>query len=64
MLFHCITHLSWWWLTRCATILNVAGSIHEGVIDVFHLLNSSGRSTALGSTHPLAEISNSVSGGG
>jgi hypothetical protein len=35
----------------------VAGMIPDGVIEIFHWLNPSGRTIALGSTHPLTEIS-------
>ena len=35
----------------------VAGSILVGVIGIFHRHNPSGRSTALGSTRPLTEMS-------
>ena len=33
----------------------VAGSIPNGVIGIFHLLNPSGRTMALGSTQPLTD---------
>jgi hypothetical protein len=33
------------------------GSIADGVIVIFHLLNPSGRTMALGSTQPLTEMS-------
>jgi hypothetical protein len=36
----------------------VAGSIPDGVIGIFYLLNSSGRTMAVGSTQLLPEISN------
>jgi hypothetical protein len=35
----------------------VAGSIPDGVIGIFYSHNPSGRTVALGSTHPLTEIS-------
>jgi hypothetical protein len=35
----------------------VAGSIPNGVIDIFHRRNPSGRTMALGSTQPLTEMS-------
>jgi hypothetical protein len=38
---------------HCATSRKVAGSIPDGVIAIFHLLNSSGRSMALGSNKTL-----------
>jgi len=41
---------------HCATSRKVAGSIPD-VIRIFHLLNPSGRTTALGSTQPLTEMS-------
>ena len=34
-----------------------AGSIPDGVIDIFHWRNPSGRTVALGLTQPLAEMS-------
>ena len=37
------------WLRYCATNRNIAGSILDGVIGIFH----SGNSIALGSTQPL-----------
>jgi hypothetical protein len=36
----------------------VAGSIRDGVIGIFHLHNPSCRIMALGSIHPLTEMSN------
>ena len=36
----------------------VAGSIPDGVIEIFHLHNPSGHTMALRSTQPLTEISN------
>jgi hypothetical protein len=38
-----------------ATSWKVAGSIPDGVTGVFHWLNPSGRTMALGSTQPLTE---------
>jgi len=38
---------------HCPTSRKVAGSIPEGVIAIFHPLNSSGRSMALGSNKTL-----------
>jgi len=35
----------------------VAGSIPDGVIDIFHRHNPSGRTMVLGSTQPLTEMS-------
>ena len=45
------------WLRHCATNGNVAGSIPDGVIGIFHWHNPSGRTMALGSTQPLTEMS-------
>jgi hypothetical protein len=45
------------WLRHCATKRKVAGSIHDRVIGIFHWHNPSGRTTALGSTQPLTEMS-------
>jgi len=45
------------WLRHCATSQKVAGSIPDGVIEIFHLHNPSGRTMALGLTQPLTEIS-------
>jgi len=36
------------WLRHCATNRKVAGSIPDGVIRIFHWLNPSGRTVALG----------------
>jgi hypothetical protein len=41
------------WLRHCGTNRQVAGSIPDGVIGIFHWLNPSGRTMALGSTQPL-----------
>jgi hypothetical protein len=35
------------WLRHCATNRKVAGSIHDGVVGIFHLHNPSGRTMAL-----------------
>jgi hypothetical protein len=40
-----------------ATSRKVAGSIPDGVMGIFHRHNPSGRTMALGSTQPLAEMS-------
>ena len=40
------------WLRHCATSRKVAGSIPDGVIGIFHWLNPSGRTIALGLTQP------------
>ena len=45
------------WLRRCATNREVAGSIPDGVIGIFHWHNLSYRTMALGSTQPLTEMS-------
>jgi len=42
---------------QCATSRKFAGSIPEGVIELFHLLNPSGRTMALGATQPPTEMS-------
>jgi len=44
-------------LKCCATNRMVAGSIPDGVIGIFHLHNPSVRTTALGLTQPLTEMS-------
>ena len=44
-------------LTHCATSRNVAGSIPDGVIGIFHWHNPSGRTMVLGLTYPLTEMS-------
>jgi hypothetical protein len=36
---------------------SVAGLIPDGVIEIFHLYNPSGRTMALGLTQPLTEMS-------
>ena len=46
------------WLRHYATSRKVASSIPDGVIEIFHLRNPSGRTMALGLTHPLIEMSN------
>jgi hypothetical protein len=38
---------------HCATSREVAGSIPDGIVAIFHLLISSGRSMALGSNNTL-----------
>jgi hypothetical protein len=45
------------WLRCCATNRKVAGSIPDGVSGIFHWHNPSDRTMALGSTHPLTEMS-------
>jgi hypothetical protein len=44
------------WLRHYATNRNVAGSIPDGVIGIFHWHNRFGRTMALGSTQPLTEM--------
>jgi len=59
----CLNTLSvggtWWhsWLRHCATNRKVAGSILDGVIEIFHWHNPSDRTMALGLTQPLTEMS-------
>ena len=43
-------------LRTCATSPNVAGSIPDGVIAIFHRHNPSHRTMALVSTQPLTEM--------
>ena len=45
------------WLTHCSTSRKVAGSIPDGVIEIFHWRNLSIRTMALGLTQPLTEMS-------
>ena len=45
------------WLRRCATNREVAGSIPDGVIGIFHWHHPSDRTMALESTQPLTEMS-------
>jgi hypothetical protein len=44
-------------VTHCARKRKVTGSIPDGVIQIFHWHNPSGRSVALGSTQSLREMS-------
>jgi hypothetical protein len=44
------------WLRHCVTSLKIAGSVLNGVIEIFHSHNPSGRIMALGSTQPLIEM--------
>ena len=48
------------WLRHCATSRKVAGSIPNGVIEIFHWHNPSGRTMALASTQPLTEMSTRI----
>jgi hypothetical protein len=45
------------WLRYCATNQKVAGSIPDGVMEIFIDINPSDRTMALGSTQPLTEMS-------
>ena len=45
------------WLRDCPTSRQLADSIPDGVTGIFQRLNPSGRIVALGSTHPLTEMS-------
>jgi hypothetical protein len=49
----------WWrsWLRHCATSRKVAGSIPDGVTEIFHWYNPSSRTMVLGLTQPLTEMS-------
>jgi hypothetical protein len=44
------------WLRSCATIQKVAGSIPDGVMEIFIDINPSDCTMALGSTQPLTEM--------
>jgi hypothetical protein len=60
-IWHCVTteitgvlmRLCRSWLGHCATNRKVAGSIPDGVTEIFQWLNHAGRTVALGSTQPL-----------
>jgi hypothetical protein len=45
------------WLRHYATNQQVAGSIPDGVIGIFQSHNAAGPTMALGSAHPLTEMS-------
>ena len=45
------------WFSHCATCWKVEGSIPNGVIGIFHVLNPSGCSVSVRLTHPLTEMS-------
>ena len=45
------------WLRHCTTSRKVAGSIPDGVTEIFHWHNTSGRTMTLGLTQPLTEMS-------
>jgi len=53
----CMGHGEGLFLKHCATSQVVAGSIPEGIIRVFNLLNRSGCTMVLGSSQPLTETS-------
>ena len=57
LLFFIPKHLNGSWLRHCATSRKDSGSIPDGVTGVFHWLNTSGRTMALGSTQPVREMS-------
>jgi hypothetical protein len=46
------------WLRHCVADRKVAGSTPDGVIGIFHLHNTSGRTMAIDSTQALTEMSN------
>ena len=53
------THRGMWWrrrLRHSATSEKVAGSIHDGVIRIYHWLSPSGRTTAKVSTQPAGSL--------
>jgi hypothetical protein len=54
---HTINRYGGGWLRRCATSRKVAGSIPDGVIQIFHWHNLFGRTMALGLTQLLTEMS-------
>jgi hypothetical protein len=56
LLFYCNNGCTKW-LRHYATNQQVAGSIPDGVIGIFHWHNPTGRTMALGSTQPLTEMS-------
>jgi len=45
------------WLSHCATSREVASSIPDDVIGIFHLYNPYGGNMALGSTQTVTEMS-------
>jgi hypothetical protein len=45
------------WLRHCATRRKVVGSVSDGVIEIFHWHNPSGRTMSLGLTQPVIETS-------
>jgi len=46
------------WIMHCATNRKVAGSVLDGVVGIFHRLNPSRCTMALGTTHTLIEMNN------
>jgi len=52
------------WLRHCATSQEVAGSIPDGVTEIFYLHDPSDRTIALGSTQSLKEMSTRVKAAG
>ena len=50
---------TWWrsWSKHCASSRNVKGSIHDGIIGIFHLHIPSSRTVARGSTQSITEMS-------
>ena len=54
---HLAYAVAYWVEVRLAS-RKVEGSIPDGVIEIFHCLNPSGRTMALVSTEPLTEMCN------
>ena len=54
-------HMVAQFVQHCATTRKVTGSIPYGVTGVFHWLNPSGHTVALGLTQPLTEITRNIS---
>jgi len=53
------------WFRHCAARRKISGLIPDGVVGIFHWRNRSGRTMALGLTHPLTEVSTrNISWGG
>jgi hypothetical protein len=44
------------WLTHCTTKRKIAGYIPDGISEIFHWVNPSGRTMALGPPEPLTEM--------
>jgi hypothetical protein len=51
------------WLRHCATSRKVAGSILDGIIEIFHWHNPSGRTMAMESTHLTKMSTRNISWG-